>query len=339
MTHKQREREAKRRAYEEASPANVALANGSIHSGRGRGRGGTSGTFGDRSGPTGRGGESEPSRLYISKGASTTGKDNGWIRPTVQPDTAMSQSADHAREGHALDDDEENDNDEEEAARIAAELLARPRASDRPVADGRSGSEQGGADGSRAGTRDKDDITSDDVDDDDDHGAPEAVSARRSGELNAAQETELPETGHPGALHSSDPDGPQPAQTEYIPPAQRPCRDWMSSGHCRFGRHCKYVHDPSARGTQPTQNQRKKVPDPPAPPPVNPYERDDLVGKLLHNEIKHEISDLVQVIDFLARNDWLKGVELYPGHKEEVERRRIKVLKTDGKEEASAANP
>lgn len=147
----------------------------------------------------------------------------------------------------------------------------------------------------------------------------------------------MPESGHQGALHTGDPAESRPAQPEYVPPAQRPCRDWISSGHCRFGRHCKYAHDPSARGTQPTQNRRKKVPDPPPPPPVNPYERDDLVGKLLHNEIKHEVSDLVQVIDFLARNDWLRGVELYPGHKEEVERRKIKVLKSDGggKHEAS----
>ena len=50
-----------------------------------------------------------------------------------------------------------------------------------------------------------------------------------------------------------------------------------------------------------------------------------MIGKLLYNEVRHEISDLVQVIDFLARSRWMENVELYPGHKQELEN-RIKVV-------------
>lgn len=35
--------------------------------------------------------------------------------------------------------------------------------------------------------------------------------------------------------------------------------------------------------------------------------------KLLHNDIAHEMNDLLQVIEFLSRNGWLKDVELKPG--------------------------
>lgn len=90
------------------------------------------------------------------------------------------------------------------------------------------------------------------------------------------------------------------------------CTAWMTGGSCKFGKQCRYAHDPQKRG--------KPKREPPQPA-KNPFERGDLIGKLVHNEIRHEVSDLTQVIDFLARNDWLKNVELYPGHKAEIEGR------------------
>lgn len=101
----------------------------------------------------------------------------------------------------------------------------------------------------------------------------------------------------------------RPAAKDYV---RRDCTTWMITGTCKFGKQCRFLHDPLKKGKQ-----RR---EPPAPP-KNPFERGDIIGKLVHNEIRHEISDLTQVIDFLARNDWLKNVELYPGHKREVEGR------------------
>lgn len=91
------------------------------------------------------------------------------------------------------------------------------------------------------------------------------------------------------------------------------CTAWITGGQCKFGKQCRYSHDPLKRG--------KPRREPPPPAPKNPFERGDLIGKLVHHEVRHEVSDLTQVIDFLARNDWLKNVELYPGHKKDLEGR------------------
>jgi hypothetical protein len=88
------------------------------------------------------------------------------------------------------------------------------------------------------------------------------------------------------------------------------CNSWTATGTCKFGKQCRYEHDPAKRG---------KPRHEPPPVPNNPFERGDLIGKLVHHEVRHEVSDLSQVIDFLARNDWLRHVELYPGHKAELE--------------------
>lgn len=91
------------------------------------------------------------------------------------------------------------------------------------------------------------------------------------------------------------------------------CTAWITGGQCKFGKQCRYSHDPLKRG--------KPRREPPPPASKNPFERGDLIGKLVHHEVRHEVSDLTQVIDFLARNDWLKNVELYPGHKKDLEER------------------
>lgn len=88
------------------------------------------------------------------------------------------------------------------------------------------------------------------------------------------------------------------------------CNSWTATGTCKFGKQCRYEHDPAKRG---------KPKHEPPPVPKNPFERGDLIGKLVHHEVRHEVSDLTQVIDFLARNDWLRHVELHPGHKAELE--------------------
>lgn len=90
------------------------------------------------------------------------------------------------------------------------------------------------------------------------------------------------------------------------------CNAWTTQGTCKFGKQCRYEHDPSKRG---------KVRHEPRQAAKNPFERGDLIGKLVHHQIRHEVSDLTQVIDFLARNDWLRHVELYPGHKAELDGR------------------
>jgi hypothetical protein len=92
----------------------------------------------------------------------------------------------------------------------------------------------------------------------------------------------------------------------------RDCTAWSTTAQCKFGSRCHFKHDPSKRYKR-SQDSTKQ--------PKNPFERGDLIGKLVRNEIRREVSDLTQVIDFLARNDWLVNVELYPGHGKELKNR------------------
>jgi hypothetical protein len=136
--------------------------------------------------------------------------------------------------------------------------------------------------------------------------APEEMSTRRT----TAEE--------PGAAFASDTEGK--IQLETAMPevktirdqSRPPCKAWTTSGTCKFGKQCRFEHD---------LLKRAKPRHEPPPAPKNPFERGDLIGKLVHHEVRHEVSDLTQVIDFLARNDWLVNVELYPGHKQELEGR------------------
>lgn len=131
-------------------------------------------------------------------------------------------------------------------------------------------------------------------------------------------------------------DGSAAAPAAAVPPAssvaiaQKPCRDWVQTGTCRWGTRCRYLHDPSLKG---------RARPAPAAAAANAWERDDMIGKLMYNEVRREVSDLTQVIDFLARNRWLENVELRPGMKKEKDN-RIKVVgasRAHGEPTAAAA--
>ena len=53
----------------------------------------------------------------------------------------------------------------------------------------------------------------------------------------------------------------------------------------------------------------------PAPPsaPHNPFARADPFSQLAERDISHLTAELMQVLDFLAKNQWLKGVETRAG--------------------------
>lgn len=65
---------------------------------------------------------------------------------------------------------------------------------------------------------------------------------------------------------------------------------------------------------------KRKRPAPP-PPPHNPFARPagyaDPFSLLEERDYKHLVSDVLQVIEFLGANDWLKGVEIRPGQLDE----------------------
>lgn len=133
--------------------------------------------------------------------------------------------------------------------------------------------------------------------------APEQVAY---GKESGADEEEQAGEDAPDQVHDT-------LQAHKRPERTRPsCNAWTTLGTCKFGKQCRYEHDPARRG---------RVRHEPPQAPKNPFERGDLIGKLVHHQIRHEISDLTQVIDFLARNNWLKHVELYPGQKAEAEGR------------------
>merc|ERR1711939_666243 len=173
---------------------------------------------------------------------------------------------------------------------------------------------------------------SDDSDAGDSDDEPEELSTRAHPALDAdiegktAMDETMLENGPDDArvdLATSNREGD--AEQHAARQQQRDCNNWVQTGKCRFGKECRYKHDPAKKHVERARPQ-------PAAAPKNPFERDDLVGKLLHNEVKHQVSDLVQVIDFLARNQWLENVELYPGQKEEIEG-RIQVIKPTSEEE------
>lgn len=162
----------------------------------------------------------------------------------------------------------------------------------------------------------------------DSDGEPEEVSNKLSAERCEGLVEEQDEEdrnekaeAHPGqedAEPAREDKADRPDRSVYQ--QRRDCSNWIQTGKCRFGENCRYRHDPAKKHAERPQ---------PPPPPKNPFVRDDLIGKLLHNEIRHEVSDLVQVIDFLARNQWLENVELYAGQKEEIEG-RIRVINPQG---------
>ncbi|KAL7008462.1 hypothetical protein EMMF5_002191, partial [Cystobasidiomycetes sp. EMM_F5] len=297
------EREAKRRAYEEASPSNVALLHqDGAARGRGRGRG-----RGDRGRERGRGrGQSRLSQGGFQSGSGTRERDVGWgSRPInhagaglpKRPTTGSGTTSEHAGRGEGSASDQEDE-----------EAVARQLLSTNANATVETGLQQDEAeddvDGEsiEASTRD---VSDDDLPDEEPVGRPESdeVENTMGAEHDDMQEDDMP---HDDVYPTS------------IDKSSRPCRSWTTTGHCKFGKKCMYAHDPSTKPKkQPFAMNAQDA--------ANPFARDDLIGKLLFNEVRHDVSDLRQVIDFLARNEWLEGVELYPGHLQEVEN-RIKIV-------------
>ncbi|KAJ8297139.1 Nuclear fragile X mental retardation-interacting protein 1 [Rhodotorula toruloides] len=96
------------------------------------------------------------------------------------------------------------------------------------------------------------------------------------------------------------------------------CRHWRK-GNCALGDDCPYLHEIPANAPPPPLPKRKR-PAPP-PPPHNPFARpagySDPFSLLEERDYKHLVSDVLQVIEFLGANDWLKGVEIRPGQLDE----------------------
>ncbi|GAA5972669.1 hypothetical protein JCM11641_002966 [Rhodosporidiobolus odoratus] len=98
------------------------------------------------------------------------------------------------------------------------------------------------------------------------------------------------------------------------------CRHWRK-GNCGLGdEKCPYLHHIPANAPPPALPKRKR-PAPP-PPPHNPFARpasfsSDPFALLAERDHRHIVSDVLQVIEFLGANDWLRGVEIRPGQVEE----------------------
>ncbi|GAA5898973.1 zinc finger CCCH domain-containing nuclear FMR1 interacting 1 family protein [Sporobolomyces salmoneus] len=94
------------------------------------------------------------------------------------------------------------------------------------------------------------------------------------------------------------------------------CRHWRK-GNCALGdAACPYLH--TIPNDQPPPPPRRNRPHP-RQAPRNPFSRpfQDAFQLLEEQDLKHVLSDLLQVVDFLKANDWLKGVELRPGQMDE----------------------
>lgn len=277
------EREAKRRKYEESSPANLAAVAASAKKGKGKAverdergnmvwRAPAPGVI-DR--PVASAAPSAPVQAAGASGSSAHAD-------------ALTGGADPQ-----IEQVDEPDDDEDE--QVAAALVNKPAPSTAaPIS----------AAVDAAATRSAQDAQPDDDGNDSDcdsEAAPEEAPIDRHLEVQLS----------PSRSPSPEPVAPAAAQ--------KPCRDWQTTGSCRFGARCRYSHSASLKG-------RVR----PAPPVQQPEaQKDDMIGKLLYNEVRREISDLVQVIDFLARNAWLENTELRPGMKEEAEN-RIKVIRSNG---------
>lgn len=114
------------------------------------------------------------------------------------------------------------------------------------------------------------------------------------------------------------------------------CRHWRR-GNCAQGPSCPYLHSvrplplPPPRlltpstlypppqlpaSSQPAPPPKKRRPAPPAPA-FNPFARADPFAQLAERDVAQVTSDVMQVVEFLVRNDWLRGVEGRVGECEE----------------------
>ena len=351
------DRDAKRQAYEEASPANSWHKDGmgSVdygHTQRGRGSGRSRGDLGRTSHNTGAGRgrghyrDYEDRRGDFEEGFHATLRNpRPWQQAT--PEQLIAQPVDvpvsplderkvEDREDSAINTSE----DEEEEARIVAQLL-KPSPRRVPEANGIALKYE-----ERIPDLESDNSDGNVFESDIEEG-PEEIAYTRLDDVSSLAYQAVsrnargrePEAGSAtiegGESHSPvghDESGSSTAKVERLrsstignqqalPSKKQKCNVWALTGNCKFGKRCVYSHDASDRAS--------RKPSGPPPRPANPFERDGLLGKLLHNEIRHEMSDLAQAIDFLARNEWLEGVELYTGQKEEIDS-KIKIIQIVG---------
>ena len=347
------ERDSKRRAYEQASPANewqrsnLHTAHVAAHRGNERAEGDAGKQFGNGSRAQGavvsHGDRCAPARGTNApiqnprqwQQANTVRMDQH-VAAVPMPDAKRSDEEDNA------DPSSDSSLDLEEEARVAAQLL---KSSPNRVVSKLSGATEGPPPDYKVGV-----VTRNTLESFEEQGLHASISQplircsmpsreisddeeeEEEADVGINSESDGGNDSEPEMLSVKHQESPandldmQPANfenTSHIKPVpfKKTCNAYMSGGKCRFGKRCAFSHVPSSEPFRKPQG--------PPPRPVNPFDRDDLLGKLLHNEIKHEMSDLVQVIDFLARNDWMTNVELYTGHKEEVES-RIKVLQSKG---------
>ncbi|GAA6013312.1 hypothetical protein JCM11491_006350 [Sporobolomyces phaffii] len=117
----------------------------------------------------------------------------------------------------------------------------------------------------------------------------------------------------PGATAEEPPSDPTSATKKQF---QVVCRHWRK-GQCALGdTACPYLHTIPA--DQPLPAPRRNRPHPRAAP-HNPFARPfrDAFELLEEQEVKHVVSDVLQVVDFLRANAWLRGVELRVGQMDE----------------------
>ncbi|BGP12473.1 hypothetical protein JCM10213_006960 [Rhodosporidiobolus nylandii] len=174
--------------------------------------------------------------------------------------------------------------------------------------------------GSSSDSSDLSSSGSDDEDSDDDGPPEEEASSRRRGSLDGLKgEDEDEEDEGPEAQGVKKEEGGE----EKAEPEKRfqvVCRHWRK-GQCQLGdEKCPYLHHIPANAPPPPPPKRKR----PAPPPPahNPFARpasfsSDPFAQLAERDHRHLVSDVLQVIEWLGANDWLRGVEIRPGQVEE----------------------
>ncbi|GAA5950329.1 hypothetical protein JCM3765_004508 [Sporobolomyces pararoseus] len=184
--------------------------------------------------------------------------------------------------------------------------------------------------GSSSSSSDSSSDSGSDLDSDAEDDGPETIPAVSKEALKALLGDEAEEDDDND--EDADDDEPveeqssKPAEGDLIPaPDSAPpstkrfqvvCRHWRK-GNCALGdAECPYLH--SIPNDQPLPPPRRNRPHP-RQAPHNPFARpfQDAFQLLEEQDLKHVVSDLLQVVDFLKANDWLRGVEIRAGQMDE----------------------
>ncbi|KAM0793692.1 hypothetical protein ACM66B_001119 [Microbotryomycetes sp. NB124-2] len=190
-----------------------------------------------------------------------------------------------------------------------------PFMSSRPatIADGTNASKaeatsNGSSDSSSNSSSDSSD---DDIDDDDD-GPPEESSSKPIDRV--ANETEQESGEVPADEAVTVDDESQNGRKQVV------CKYWRSKGGCAFGDACHFLHslpDKSSQPAKPPSVPTRKRPAPPAAP-HNPFAKSfDPFEQLQERDWQQVVENVLQVVEFLKENDWLKGVERRVGEMDE----------------------